>query len=148
VCRPRSANQQSNGEGVKPQVTAASRIESFVSGSRAIAKPRVTSECPASSLVTEWITTSAPWSKGRNPRGVVNVLSTHSRMPRSAAKPAIPATSATRRVGLDTVSRRMARVLGPIAASTAATSVVSASEVSNPRRGKSAVSSRRERPYS
>src|SRR3546814_16204129 len=93
-----SSDLQSKGLALRPQVTTASVIACCCAGSFAAAKPRVASLCPASSLVTECTTTSAPCSKGRTPRGVVKVLSTTKTRPRSRASLEIGRASCRARV--------------------------------------------------
>ena len=75
-------------------------------------------------------------------------IATITSKPFSCAKAMIPAMSATRKVGLDTTSTKIALVPGRIAARIAAISVGSASVVEIPKRGKSSVNSYRVVPYS
>jgi len=77
---------------------------------------------------------------------VVKVPSTASRIPRACASAAIPSRSATRSIGLETVSIRIIRVSGRSAAATAPASVASARLVAIPSRGSSSRIRRSERP--
>ena len=82
--------------------------------------PPTWSPWPLMYLVVECTTTSAPSSSGRSRYGVVKVLSTKERRPLARAQAMSASRSSTSRVGLRTVSRYRARVVGRRAASSAA----------------------------
>ena len=63
-------------------------------------------------LVVEWVTISAPHSKGRQLMGVAKVLSTIRGTPCAWAMSAILRMSSTQSVGLEMVSAKRAFVLG------------------------------------
>ena len=79
---------------------------------------------------------------GRHREDVVH----NQKKPMALQSAAIPSISATRSVGFDTTSTRTIRVSGRIAAATADTSVGSARVVAMPKRGKSSVIMRKDRP--
>ena len=62
--------------------------------------PRITSECPARYLVTEWITMSAPIDKGCCTSGVANVLSHNATAPTPWAASKRRGRFATSSIGL------------------------------------------------
>ena len=65
---------------------------------------------PPMNLVAEWITMSAPWSKGRSRKGVGIVLSTTSGIPASCAIFETAAKSSVSSLGFPTVSAKIAFV--------------------------------------
>ena len=85
--------------------------------------PPMTSEWPFRYLVAECMTTSAPSFSGCWLQGVAKVLSTTSSRPCALATFESPAMSASFISGLVGVSTQSIRVLGVIAASTAAGSL-------------------------
>ena len=75
-------------------------------------------------LVVEWVTMSAPHSKGRQLTGVAKVLSTMSGTPWAWAAAAKRSMSSTVRAGLAMVSPKTALVLGRKAASSSSVGAV------------------------
>ena len=79
--------------------------------------PPTAAPWPSMYLVVEWVTMSAPHSKGRQFTGVAKVLSTIRGTPRAWAALANFSMSSTVRAGLAMVSPKTAFVLGRKAAS-------------------------------
>ncbi len=79
-------------------------ISSASCGVAEMIAPATTSLWPLMYFVVEWMTTSAPSSRGRCRSGVRNVLSTTTRAPTSCAAALIAARSVTRSSGFDGVS--------------------------------------------
>ena len=100
------------------------------------ARPRTTPPkqrpWPSRYLVAEWMTISAPQSRGRCRAGVQKQLSTASRTPRLRARSASAARSPISHSGLDGVSSSSSLVLGPIASRQASMSVKSTKVVATP----------------
>ena len=82
--------------------------------------PPTAAPWPSMYLVVEWVTISAPHSKGRQLMGVAKVLSTISGTPWAWAAAAKRSISNTVSAGLAMVSPNTARVLGLNAASSSA----------------------------
>ena len=76
----------------------------LISSMRPVTTPPVTSECPPMYLVAEWMTRSAPCSRGRQMTGGARVESITSSAPLSCAISDRPRRSATAVVGLAIVS--------------------------------------------
>src|SRR5262245_47011098 len=84
--------------------------------------PPIDVPCPPRYLVAEWITTSAPKSKGRHRYGDASVESTTSGTPASWATTANASKSATVPAGFATISVYKSLVEGRTAAANAPTS--------------------------
>ena len=112
VSRPFSSTQALKGESAGPAVRRNAVIGSPTSAFEPATAPPSTRPWPSRYLVAEWITRSAPSSRGRCRIGVQKTLSTASSAPAFFATAASVGMSETSVSGFDGVSRKRSRVLG------------------------------------
>ena len=147
VFKPRSARKLSNGPCTPPTAFCRKVIFSWSSASSpTTTMPPTMSLWPLRYLVAECMTRCAPSSSGRCSMGELKVLSTASQRPRARANSARRAISTIFSIGLVGVSHQIKRVVGLMAASSAAMSFRSTKLKSKPADRRRTRSKRRKVP--